>query len=41
MQIVTHNQWTEIGEPCGWIKENLREEEEEDDPLGRQDTQLI
>jgi hypothetical protein len=24
------NQWTEAGDPCGWIREKLEEAEEED-----------
>ena len=28
------NQWTEIGDPCDWIRENL-EEGEEGDSIGR------
>ena len=36
MQIFAPNQWTEATDPCGWIRENLEEaeEEEEEDPVG-------
>jgi hypothetical protein len=34
MQILTHNQWAEIRDSCGWIRERL-EEVEEGDPIGR------
>ena len=35
MQIFTSNQWTEAGDPCGWIREKLEVAKEEDDPIGR------
>jgi hypothetical protein len=28
MQIFTLNQWTEVGDPCGWIRERVEEAEE-------------
>ena len=34
MQILTPNQWTEAGNPCGWIREKLEEAEEEVYPVG-------
>jgi hypothetical protein len=33
MQIPTSNQWTEAGDPCGWIKEKLEEAEKEGDRI--------
>ena len=30
MQKFTCNQWTEAGNPCGWIREKLEEAEEEE-----------
>jgi hypothetical protein len=35
VQILTSNQWTEVGDPCDWIRERLEEAEEEGDPIGR------
>ena len=35
MQIFTSNQWTEVDEPCGWIRKRLEESEEEGDPIRR------
>jgi hypothetical protein len=34
MQIFTHNHWTKVDDPCGRIRENLEEAEEESDPIG-------
>ena len=34
-QLLTPNQWSEVEDPCGWIKERLEEAEEEDDPIRR------
>jgi hypothetical protein len=35
MQTFMPNQWSEAGDPCGWIREKLEEaEEEEGDPVG-------
>ena len=34
-QILTPNQWTEVSDPCGWIRERLEEVEEEGDLVGR------
>jgi hypothetical protein len=34
MQILAPNQWTEAADPCGWIRENLGEAEDEGDPVG-------
>ena len=33
-QIVVPNQWTEADDPCCWIRERLKEAEEEGDPVG-------
>jgi hypothetical protein len=30
----TYNQWTEVGDPCGCMRERLEEVEEEDGPTG-------
>jgi len=35
MQIPAPNQWTEVGDPCGWIGEKLEEVEEDSEPMGR------
>ena len=29
MQIFSPNQWTELADPCGWIREKMEETEEE------------
>ena len=34
MQIFVPNQWTEAAEPCGLVREMLKEAEEEHDPVG-------
>jgi hypothetical protein len=34
MQIFAPNQWTEAADPCGWIRENLKEAEKEGNPQG-------
>ena len=34
MQILTPKQWTDIGDPCGWIRKSLEEAEEEGNPTG-------
>jgi hypothetical protein len=34
MQIFAPNQWTEAADPCGWIRERLKEAEEEGNPVG-------
>jgi hypothetical protein len=34
MQIFLSNQWTEVADPCGWIREKQEEAEEETDPVG-------
>jgi hypothetical protein len=34
MQIFTPNQWTDAGDPCGWIKQKLEEAEEEGNAVG-------
>jgi hypothetical protein len=34
------NQWTEVKDPCGWIRKRLKQVEEEDDPIGRLQCQL-
>jgi hypothetical protein len=33
MQILADNQWIEVMDPCGWIREKLEEAEEEDNPI--------
>jgi hypothetical protein len=33
MQIFVLNQWTEVADPCGLIRERLKEAEEESDPV--------
>jgi hypothetical protein len=33
-QMLIPKQWTEVGDPCGWIREKL-EEAEEGNPIGR------
>jgi hypothetical protein len=35
MQMLTPNQWTEVGGPCDWIKERLEVAKEDGDPIGR------
>jgi hypothetical protein len=35
MQILTPNHWTEVGNPCGSIRERLEEAEEESNCIGR------
>jgi hypothetical protein len=35
MQILTPNQWTEARDPCGRIREKLKEAEDEGNPIGR------
>jgi len=35
MQVFSPNQCTEVRDPCGWIKERLKEAEEEGNPIGR------
>jgi hypothetical protein len=35
MQILAPNQWTEAGDPCGWIGKKLEEAEEEGSQMGR------
>jgi hypothetical protein len=32
--IFTSNQWTEVDDHCGWIREKLEEAEEEVNPVG-------
>jgi hypothetical protein len=34
MQMFTPNQWTEATDPCGRIREKLKETEEEGNPVG-------
>jgi hypothetical protein len=34
MKIFTPNQWNEVGDPCGWIREKLEDAEEEGNPVG-------
>jgi hypothetical protein len=34
MHIFALNQWTEVPDLCGWIREKLEEAEEEQDPVG-------
>ena len=34
MQIFAHNQWTEVADPCGRIRERLEGAEKEGDPVG-------
>jgi hypothetical protein len=33
--ILMLNQWTEVGVPCGWIREKLEDAEEEGNLIGR------
>jgi hypothetical protein len=35
MQVFTLNQWIEVADPCGWIREKLEEAEEEGNPVGQ------
>jgi hypothetical protein len=35
MQIFIPKQWTETGDPCGWIREKVEVAEEDSDPIGR------
>jgi hypothetical protein len=35
MQIFTPNQWTEVGDLCGRLREKLEEAEEKGDPIGK------
>jgi hypothetical protein len=35
MQVFTSNQWPEVADTCGWIRERLEEVEKDGDPIGR------